>query len=78
MNPLLTDAVIGEALASDRVRMSAEYLNMWREDISDYIPVELLEACTDLGHLRAAAGAVACHYTAHVDIATGWATARRH
>ena len=34
MNPLLTQATVDEALASDRVRMSAEFLNQWRDDIS--------------------------------------------
>jgi hypothetical protein len=70
MNPLLTDALINEALASDRARMSAEYLNIWREDISDYIPIELLEACTDWGVFeRPPQRGLA--YTAHCDIATG-------
>jgi hypothetical protein len=28
----------------------AEYLNVWREDFSDFIPLELLEACTTSKH----------------------------
>jgi hypothetical protein len=71
MNPLLTDATIAEALASDRVRMSAEFLNQWREDISDYIPIELLEACTDFGCYERPPERYGNHYVAHVDIATG-------
>lgn len=71
MNPLLTQATIDEALASDRVRMSAEFLNVWREDISDYIPAELLEACTDFGCYERPPQGYGFSYTAHVDIATG-------
>jgi hypothetical protein len=66
----LTDEVINEALASDRVRMSAEFLNVWRDDVSDYIPIELLEACTDWGcYERPYERGLA--YAAHIDIATG-------
>jgi hypothetical protein len=71
MNPLLTQATIDEALASDRVRMSAEFLNQWREDISDYIPAELLEACTDFGCYERPPQGYGFSYSAHVDIATG-------
>jgi hypothetical protein len=71
MNPLLTQATIDEALASDRARMSAEFLNVWREDISDYIPIELLEACTDWGVYERPPQPHGLSYTAHCDIATG-------
>ena len=71
MNPLITQATVDEALASDRVRMSAEFLNQWRDDISDYIPIELLEACTDFGVYERPPQGYGFSYSAHVDIATG-------
>lgn len=70
MNPLLTQAVVDEALASDRVRMSAEYLNIWREDISDFIPLELLESVTDWDIFERAPER-GMSYSAHCDMATG-------
>jgi hypothetical protein len=27
----------------------AEYQNIWREDLSDFIPADVIESCTDLG-----------------------------
>jgi hypothetical protein len=71
MNPMLTQATIDEALASDRVRMSAEFLNVWREDISDYIPITLLEECTAWGVFERPPQGYGFSYKAHVDIATG-------
>lgn len=49
MNPLLPASVIDKALAEDAPRARAEYLNVWREDLSDFIPFDAIEACTDFG-----------------------------
>ena len=47
MNPLLPAAVIDEAMAKDPQRARAEYLSLWREDLSDFIPADAIEASTD-------------------------------
>ena len=47
MNPKLPQRVIDEALAEDSTRARAEYLNIWREDSGDFIPLTDLEECTD-------------------------------
>ena len=49
MNPKLPQRVIDKALAEDERKASAEYLNVWREDLSDFIPLDAIEACTDFG-----------------------------
>ncbi len=49
MNSLLPQNVIERALAEDAPRARAEYENVWREDLSDFVPVDVLEACTDSG-----------------------------
>jgi hypothetical protein len=38
--------VIDKALANDKAKASAEYLNIFRDDVSDFVPAELIEACT--------------------------------
>ena len=38
-----------KALADDAPRARAEYLNVFREDMSDFVPVDVIEACTDFG-----------------------------
>jgi hypothetical protein len=48
-NPSFDQKVIDKDLASDYARFSAEYLSEWRDDISSFIPRELLEACTETG-----------------------------
>lgn len=49
MNPKLPQRVIEKALAKDRAKGSAEYLNVWRSDLSEFIPLDVVEACTDRG-----------------------------
>ena len=54
MNPLLRESVVDKAMADDASRARAEYLNVFREDISDFIPLDVIESCTDFGvHERA-------------------------
>jgi hypothetical protein len=52
MNPKLPLEVVDKAMAEDRQKSGAEYLNIWREDINDFIPIEVVESCTDLGTIR--------------------------
>jgi hypothetical protein len=47
MNPKLPQSVIDKAMAEDSQRFGAEYLNKWREDLSDCFPLDAVEACTD-------------------------------
>jgi hypothetical protein len=49
MNPLLPKLVVDRALAEDRSKAAAEYENIWREDLSDFIPTDVIESCTDWG-----------------------------
>jgi hypothetical protein len=49
MNPKLPQAVIDRAVANDAPKARAEYLNVWREDVSDFVPLDVIEACTDWG-----------------------------
>jgi hypothetical protein len=65
MNPRLPASVIDSALAGDKSKASAEFLNIWREDIADFLPIDVIESCTDWGvHERPpVAGAYYCAFT---------------
>ena len=47
MNPKLPQHVIDKALSEDSYKASAEYLGRWREDLADFVPLDVLEACTE-------------------------------
>jgi hypothetical protein len=49
MNPKLPQHAIDAALASNAARARAEFNNVWREDLSDFIPLDVLDACTERG-----------------------------
>ena len=49
MNPKLPAGVVASAIAENKARGSAEFMNVWREDIADFIPLDLIEATTDWG-----------------------------
>jgi hypothetical protein len=49
MNPRLPVDVVDRALAQDPARARAEFLNCWREDLSDFIPHDVIEAATEFG-----------------------------
>jgi hypothetical protein len=53
MNPRLSQAVIDRALAED-AKAKAEFLNQWREDLSDFIPFDVLDAATERGRYERA------------------------
>jgi hypothetical protein len=70
MNPKLPQHVIDRALAEDKAKASAEYLNVWREDIADFLPLDVIEAATDWGvHERLPQPDI--HYLAFCDSAGG-------
>ncbi len=49
MNPCLPQHVIDRALEQDAAKARAEYQNVWREDLSDFIPIDVIDAATDWG-----------------------------
>ena len=72
MNPRLPASVVEKALAEDPPRARAEYLNIFREDLSDFLPVDVIEECTDFGvRDRAPLAGGAVRYVAFCDAAGG-------
>jgi hypothetical protein len=72
MNPCLPQIVIDKAMVEDAGRARAEYLNVWREDISDFMPVDVVEAATDFGvPVRAPLSGDVARYVAFCDAAGG-------
>jgi hypothetical protein len=49
MNPALPAKVIERALADDPARARSEYLSEWRDDLTDFIPADVIEGATDFG-----------------------------
>jgi hypothetical protein len=49
MNPKLPAAVVDAAVADDAPKARAEYENIWRADVDDLVPLDVVEACTDWG-----------------------------
>ncbi len=49
MNPALPEGVVEKAMAEDPARARAEYLSIFREDVTDFVPMDALEATTDFG-----------------------------
>lgn len=70
MNPRLPVQVIDAALANDPAKAGAEFLGRWREDLSDFIPLDVIEACTDFG-IRERPPQRDFSYVAHADAAGG-------
>ncbi len=71
MNPLLPAAVIDEAMAKDPQRARAEYLSLWREDLSDFIPADAIEASTDWNVRERPREGDVVRYVAFTDAAGG-------
>jgi hypothetical protein len=70
MNPQLLPHVVERALAEDAPKARAEYLNIWREDLSDFIPIDAIEGCTEFGvHERAPQPGI--KYVAYCDASSG-------
>jgi hypothetical protein len=47
MNPALPASVVEQAMAKDPQRAGAEFESRWREDLSDFIPADIIERATD-------------------------------
>jgi hypothetical protein len=70
MNPVLPAHVIDKAIAEDAPKARAEFLNVWREDLSDFIPLDVIESCTEFGvHERPPQPGI--KYVAYCDAAGG-------
>ncbi|MGA8651933.1 MAG: hypothetical protein WB677_15195 [Xanthobacteraceae bacterium] len=70
MNPKLPQDIVERALAEDAAKAGAEYLNRWRDDLSDFIPLDVVESCSDFGvHERPPQQGI--HYVAYCDPAGG-------
>jgi hypothetical protein len=47
MNSMIPPKVIEAAIRKDPQRANADYLSIWRDDVSDFIPMDTLESVTD-------------------------------
>ena len=70
MNPRLPAAVVAKAVADDGPRARAEFENVWRDDVSDFIPIDVIEAATDFG-VRERGPQTGQRYIAFTDCAGG-------
>lgn len=70
MNPKLPEATVEAALADDAAKARAEFLNVWREDVDDFVPLDVVEACTDWGTFERPRRP-GVHYFAFADAAGG-------
>jgi hypothetical protein len=70
MNPKLPTHILDRALANDAHKARAEYLNVWREDLEEFLPLDVVEACTDFGVYERSPQAGVKYY-AFVDAAGG-------
>jgi hypothetical protein len=70
MNPRLPQSIVDAALSEDPHRGSAEFDNRWREDLSDFVPLDAVEGCTDFRTWERAPQP-GLQYVAYADAATG-------
>ena len=70
MNPKLPVHVVDRALAEDAHKARAEYLNVWREDLAEFLPLDVVETCTDWD-VYERAPQPDTKYVAFVDAASG-------
>ena len=49
LNPTLPQRVVDRAMERDRSAASAEYLAIFRDDLETFVPLDVVEACVDLG-----------------------------
>jgi hypothetical protein len=70
MNPSLPAHVVDKALAENAPKARAEFQNIFREDLADFIPPDVIDSCTDFGvHERAPAPST--NYVAFCDASSG-------
>src|SRR5262249_43558099 len=73
MNPRLPAHVVDRALAENAPKARAEYLNVWREDLADFCPADVISAATDVS-VYERAPIQGTRYFAHADCAGGTGT----
>jgi hypothetical protein len=49
MNRMLSPDVVDRAITEDAPKANAEFRNIWREDLADFIPPDAIENATDFG-----------------------------
>jgi hypothetical protein len=49
MNPLLPASVVAKAMEEDPARARSDYLSEWRDDLTDFLPADVVQAATDFG-----------------------------
>jgi hypothetical protein len=69
-NPAFDESVIARALEQDYPRFAAEYLSIWRDDLSSYISDDLLQAAIDPG-AQVRRPVMHAEYTAACDVSGG-------
>jgi hypothetical protein len=70
LNPTLPAEVVEQALADDPVAAAAEWLAEWRDDISGFVTMEVLDACTDR-NVSVRPPQPGCRYVGFVDASSG-------
>jgi hypothetical protein len=70
MNPRLPATVVENALAADAPKARAEFENVWREDVDDFLPLDVVEAATDWGVVERPPER-GIRYVAYADAASG-------
>ena len=70
MNPKLPASAVSRAIANDAPRGRAEFLNTWREDVADFLPIDIIEAATSWG-VTERPPVPGITYTAFADAASG-------
>jgi hypothetical protein len=69
-NPLLLQSVVDRAMKRDPLKARCEYLNQYREDVSDYVPRSLMESAVDRGVISRLPSA-AHQYVCFADASSG-------
>jgi len=70
MNRRFRQRFVEKAMKADPQRARAEYLSIWREDVSDFLPIDILERATDFG-VRERPPMRGMTYVAFIDAAGG-------
>jgi len=70
LNPSLDQSEIDDALADDAVAARADYFSQWRDDLSTYVPRDLIEHAVDRGVVVRSPDA-RHRYTSFVDVSSG-------
>lgn len=73
MNPALPQSVVDKAMADDPARARSEYGAAWREDLSDFIPLDAIDGATDRS-VRERPPVFGTSYVAYTDAAGGTGT----